>query len=89
MTAEPGLEVLNIPSAKIFPAGMLREVWPSEAMLELEVLRRTGMDVIAFDGSPASSTTSTLTTPVSVLGRNVEGEVNTMSLEGNPLGVTV
>jgi len=47
------------------------------------------MSPIAFEGSPASSTTSTLTVPESALGKNVEGEVKTRSLDGYPLGLTV
>src|SRR5712692_5599010 len=89
MTTEPEFDVLKVPSAKMLPAGMLSDVWPSDAMLEFEELRRTGIELIAFDGRPASSTTSTLTTPLSVLGRNGEGEANTKSFDGNPLGVTV
>lgn len=89
MTAAPELEVLNVPSARMLPAGMVSDVWPSEAMLALDELRKTGMEVIAFEGSPASSTTSTRTIPLSDLGRNIDGDVKTKSLEGNPLGVTV
>ncbi len=81
--------MLNVPSDKKLPGEIVRDVWPSEAMLALDELRRTGMVLIAFDGSPASSTTSTLTIPLSVLGRKIEGEASTKSLEGNPLGVTV
>jgi hypothetical protein len=44
---------------------------------------------MALEGNPASSTTSTLTTPVSDLGKNVDGEVKTRSLDGYPLGLTV
>jgi hypothetical protein len=58
-------------------------------MLPLEEVRVTAIGVMALEGKPASSTTSTLTTPESGLGRKVEGEVKTSSFEGYPLGLTV
>jgi len=58
-------------------------------MLMLEEVSCRGIGVIALDGRPASSTTSTRSTPLSALGRYSEGDDNTLSLDGNPLGVTV
>ena len=89
MTALPGSVVLKDPSARMLPAGIINEVWLRDATLALEELNETGMGVMALDGNPASSTTSTLTVPVSALGRKVAGLVNTSSLDGYPLGFTV
>jgi len=52
------------------------------ATLALDELNPTPMGEIALDGSPASSTTSTLRVPESALGRKVAGLVNTSNLEG-------
>ena len=60
----PGLDVVKVPSTKIDPAGIVRDWVAREAMLEFEELRNTGIGVIAFEGSPAWSTTSTLTVPL-------------------------
>ena len=82
ITALPGAEVMREPSAKMLPPGIVREVWARVAMLELEELRITGMELMALEGIPASSTTSTLTVPVDAPGRYTEGEVRTSSLDG-------
>jgi hypothetical protein len=47
------------------------------------------MLLIAFEGSPDWSTTSTLTIPESALGKKTLGDVKTASLDGYPLGITV
>src|SRR5579863_1213453 len=73
----------------MLPAGITSVLWSRLAMLLLEDVNWTVMSLIAFEGRPASSTTSTLTLPTSDLGRNSEGEVNTLSFDGKPLGVTV
>ena len=58
-------------------------------MLSFEELNETGIALIAFEGRPAWSTTSTLTIPESALGRKTLGDVKTSSLDGYPLGITV
>ena len=89
ITALPGSEVLKDPSARMLPAGIIKEAWLRDATLVFEELNETGMSVIALDGSPASSTTSTLTVPEPAPGRKVAGLVNTSNFDGYPLGVTV
>jgi hypothetical protein len=59
------------------------------AMLTLDEERSAVTGVIAFEGEPASSTSSTLTTPVSARFKKCDGEMKTTSLDGNPLGVAV
>jgi hypothetical protein len=89
ISALPGVSVLKDPSANILPAGMVSELWLRDAMLAFVEVSCTGMALIAFEGSPASSTTSTLRMPVSALSKKTLGDVMTRSLDGNPLGITV
>jgi hypothetical protein len=55
--------------------------------LEEESSAVTG--VIAFEGKPALSTSSTLTVPVSARLKKVVGETKTLRIDGNPLGMAV
>jgi len=68
---------------------MVRLVCATLATVTLEEESRTSTGVIAFDGNPASSTSSTLTNPLVALGSRFEGELKTSSCAGKPLGVAV
>jgi hypothetical protein len=58
-------------------------------MRELDEERSTVTGVIAFEGEPALSTSSTLTVPVSARLNRLDGETKTLRIDGNPLGVSV
>jgi hypothetical protein len=58
-------------------------------MLTSDEERSTVTEVIAFEGEPASSTSSTLTVPLSARIKRLDGETKTLSVDGYPLVVAV
>jgi hypothetical protein len=68
---------------------IVSELWSRLAIMVLDEERCAVTEVIAFEGEPAPSTSSTLTVPVSARLKRLDGETKTLRADGNPLGVAV
>jgi hypothetical protein len=73
----------------MLPGLIVKEPWLRLAMLTLDEERRAVTGVMAFEGKPAASISSTLTVPVSARSKRLDGETKILNFDGNPLGVAV